>query len=238
MSRAAVDHWTHPPTRTTAPQILCLRPDKGRADAERRQQAEGQRSVNTSAPAKTYQLDGGLSPAELVGLVERARGGDREAFGRVVGALQRPLYFAVMRITRHQHDARDIVQRAFLKAWEKLPELEDPQKFRSWLFTIGINLARNLRRDEGRRQHEPMDERPIATTEPSAPEALSRAQQRRQLRAALDALPPRQKEVVTLRIDAELPFQEIGEALDCTAATARVNFHHGMKRLRELLAHE
>ena len=65
--------------------------------------------------------------------------------------------------------------------------------------------------------------------------ALDRHQQRALLRQALQELPPRQREVVTLRIDAELSFRDIGETVGTTEATARVNFHHGMKRLRDMM---
>lgn len=170
-----------------------------------------------------------------VALVRRARQGDRKAFGGLVGELQKPLYFAVLRITGHPQDARDIVQRAFLKAWERMGELDKDEKFRSWLFTIGMNLARNSRRDRGRRQHEPIEERTLVSPA-TAPDELQRAQQRQMLRQALTQLPARQRDVVTLRIDSELSFEDIGRTLDCTAATARVNFHHGMKRLRQLLS--
>jgi RNA polymerase sigma-70 factor (ECF subfamily) len=214
-------------------EIKVLRPDPTRNTA--RKVGEDQERVNAKASVKTRQLDSGVTPAQLDELVEASKTGDQAAFGQVVGALQRPLYYAAVRITQHPQDARDIVQRAFLKAWEKLPELSDTRKFRSWLFTIAINQARNLRRDKGRRTFEQVDEKPLAAQEPDAPELLSRRQERQQLRAALTQLPPRQREVVSLRIDAEFSFSEIGESIGCSAATARVNFHHGMKRLRQLM---
>ncbi len=186
------------------------------------------------AVSRTRQIDEGLEPEEVCALVVKARGGDRDAFGQLVLAHQRPLFLAVQRIVDNPQDARDVVQRALLKAWERLPDLEEPDRFRSWLFSIAINLGRNLRRDCGRRRFDPIEEGTLVSP-PVAHRELDQHQQRQQLRAALDALPARQREVVTLRIDAELSFKEIGDAVGCTEATARVNFHHGMKRLRELL---
>ena len=170
--------------------------------------------------------------AVMVERVARSRSGDREAFGALVLELQKPLYFAVFRLTGNPQDARDIVQRAFLKAWERLEELESPQKFRSWLFTIALNMARNHRRDTGRRRTEPIEERTLVSPA-TAPETIDAGKRRKMLRAAMEALPPKQREVVSLRIDAELTFRQIGEAVGCSEASARVNFHHGMKRLRE-----
>ncbi len=233
MSMASIRNWALGPL-TPRTEILVLRPDNRRIGNE----GEDHNRLNTSPSTKKRQLDAGFTPQQLTQLVTNARDGDKEAFGQVVTSLQRPLYFAVMRITQHPQDARDIVQRAFLKAWEKLPNLEETEKFRSWLFTIGINLARNLRRDKKRRQYESLDDRPIASQQATVPQQMSRQEERNRLRAALIDLPTRQQEVVTLRIDAELSFQEIGESVGCTAATARVNFHHGMKRLRELLTND
>jgi RNA polymerase sigma-70 factor (ECF subfamily) len=175
--------------------------------------------------------------APLEALVRRAQGGDRAAFGALVERLQEPLYFAVLRMVRHPQDARDVVQRSFLRAWTQLGTLGEAEKFRGWLFSVALNQARNHVRDEGRRRHEPIEEGTLVTSA-SAPALLERREEQGQLREALEALSPRQREVVTLRIDAELSFREIGEAVGCNEATARVNFHHGLKRLRELMQGE
>lgn len=206
----------------------------GWTDNPTQREGHGVNGAVQSTEGEPRALDG---DAELEALVLRARAGERRAFGMLVEVLQKPLFFAVVRITNHPQDARDVVQRAFLKAWEKLGSLDDPQRFRSWLFTIALNLARNLRRDQGRHRHEPVEENTLVTRAGTV-ERMSQRQRRDLLRQALEALPPRQREVVTMRIDAELSFKDIGEAVGCTEATARVNFHHGMKRLRELLASE
>lgn len=167
-------------------------------------------------------------------LVGRAVAGDKAAFGGLVKAFQRPLFAAVLRVVRHQQDARDIVQKSFLKAWTKLPTLEDPGKFRSWLFSIAINLSRNHCRDRGSKRFERVEENTLVV-EDDASRRLDRAERRALLYRALEKLPARQREVVTLRVDAELSFRDIGESVGCTEASARVNFHHGMKRLRAIL---
>lgn len=175
------------------------------------------------------------SPAQaLETLVTRAGAGDRDAFSALVEQLQRPLYYAALRLLHHPQDSRDVVQRAFLKAWTRLPELEDPRRFRSWLFSIALNLARNHLRDQGRRQYEPVQENTLVSQgRPS--QHLEQQQRRQQLRQAMEALPERQREVVTLRIDAEMSFRDIGEAVGSTENSARVNYHHAMKRLKALM---
>ncbi|MEO1267053.1 MAG: sigma-70 family RNA polymerase sigma factor [Myxococcota bacterium] len=166
--------------------------------------------------------------------MKRAQHGDRNAFSQIVLTLQEPLYGAVFRLVRHSQDARDIVQRALIKAWTRLPDLQNTASFRSWLFSIALNLARNHLRDRGSKRFESVEDTPLAV-EPRAYRDLNAHQQRLKLRGALAELPERQREVVTLRIDTEMSFRDIGEAVGCSEGSARVNFHHGMKRLRAIV---
>jgi RNA polymerase sigma-70 factor (ECF subfamily) len=78
-------------------------------------------------------------------------------------------------------------------------------------------------------------DRPVA---PVGAEALERAERAAAVRAAVLALPCRQREVLTLRIDAELPFAEVANALGITENAAKVSFHLAVKRLRDLVAEE
>jgi RNA polymerase sigma-70 factor (ECF subfamily) len=65
---------------------------------------------------------------------------------------------------------------------------------------------------------------------------LESKERRVQLRTLLARLPLRQRQIVTLRIDAELPFAQIAETFAITENNAKVSFHHAMKKLRALLA--
>ncbi len=167
-------------------------------------------------------------------LVTGAIQGDRAAFGVVVGRLQKTLYYSVLRIVQNPQDARDVVQQAFLQAWAKIGTLDQASRFKSWLFSIALNRARNLVRDQGRRHYEGVEENTLMVEARASTEMVAR-EEKRALREALALLPTRQREVVVMRMDAEMPFTEIGEALGCTASNARVNYHHGVKRLRALL---
>lgn len=178
------------------------------------------------------------TPPTLDNLGARAQAGDREAFGEVVRLLQEPLYFAILRLVEHSADARDLTQRAFLQAWTQRERLENPAALRGWIFAIGLNLARNHVRDRGARRFDPVEDLHLPAREDGADADLEALEDKERLRRYLEALPPRQREVIALRIDAELPFREIGQTLGCSEGAARVNFHHGLQRLRELMAGE
>ena len=79
---------------------------------------------------------------------------------------------------------------------------------------------------------------PPGRPEPAALEGLERAERELRVRRAVLHLPHRQREVLTLRIDAELPFAEIAAALGVTENAAKVSFHHAVRRLRALVGEE
>jgi RNA polymerase sigma-70 factor (ECF subfamily) len=196
--------------------------------ARDKEEVQPQVSVATSLPTISQNPD-------IAALAQQAADGDRQAFAQLVMLVQRPLYYAVMRITRHPEDARDIVQRSFLKAWSNLARLENPARFRSWLFAIGLNLARNHIRDQAKRPSDPLEGAKLAALGADPIEEIDAQKQRAALRSALERLPDKQRQCVSLRIDAELNFREIGEVVGCSEGSARVNFHYGLQRLRMVL---
>jgi RNA polymerase sigma-70 factor (ECF subfamily) len=169
-------------------------------------------------------------------LVRAFLAGDDEAFGELV----RRHEAVVLRVlARHAgpEDARDLAQRAFLKAFEVARrwrrDAEVP--FRAWVLRVAVNLARNRARDARRwpwADEDAAARLPVAAVGTQALESEERA---RALRAAVLTLPRRQREVVTLRVDAELSFADIGQVLGITENNAKVHFHHASRRLREVL---
>ncbi len=169
--------------------------------------------------------------------------GDEEAFGELVRRHQDLVLRIVRRYARTPDDARDLAQRTFVRAYEAsrrfLARRRDPAvPFRRWLVRIAVNLSKNHLRDETRWTRAPLEAVDDASPQgphPAPDEAISRAQDEVRMRRAVLGLPRRQREVLTLRIDAELPFAEIAEALGITENAAKVSFHHAARRLRALL---
>ncbi len=179
--------------------------------------------------------------------------GDDDAFGELVRRNERLVLSIVRRYTRTPDDARDLAQRTFLRAFQAARRAlrRGPRResvpFRRWLVRVAVNLAKNHVRDEARRAHASLSVADAgdvdasaaavrATGTEGAPDALVRAEEAARLRAAVLLLPRRQREVLTLRIDAELRFAEIADALGITENAAKVTFHHATRRLRAVLA--
>jgi RNA polymerase sigma-70 factor (ECF subfamily) len=169
--------------------------------------------------------------------------GEEAAFGTLVER-HRALVFSLMRrYTSRPEDAADLAQQAFLRALEASRRVfsrwspSGPAPFRAWLVRIALNLAKNHARQGLRWRRLTL----VEVSEPAAPdesahEALERSERERQVRAAVLALPRRQREVLTLRVDAGLGFRDIAETLGITETNAKVNFHHAVKRLRAQVA--
>lgn len=182
------------------------------------------------------QLDDALARAFL--------DGDDLAFTELVRRHERTVLAIVRRYAEDADAARDLAQRAFLSAFVMARRARwlrrgGPVPFRAWLLRVALNLGKNHARDTRRWRRAPVDAAEGALpVPPVGASELERQERERALRAAVLRLPRRQREVLTLRVDAELGFAEIAGLLGITEGSARVNFHHAVKRLRDLVAGE
>jgi len=164
--------------------------------------------------------------------VERFRAGDRRAFDELVRRYQRPIFGLVLRYVRDRDEAKDLAQRTFVRALEGLEGFRQRARFRTWLYRIAVNLAKNHLRD--RKPRVAVDD-DVAAVPPVGDAHLRSAEERTRLLRAVDALPPKQRLILELRVYEELSFREVGEIAGCSENAAKVNFHHAVKRLKEAL---
>ncbi|MDX1495879.1 MAG: RNA polymerase sigma factor, partial [Longimicrobiales bacterium] len=138
--------------------------------------------------------------------------------------------------TRDEDVAMDVVQDAFLKAFRALDGFRGDASFRTWLGTIVANEARGALRKVKRRNERPLDAtEPVAADDVDAAQAVEIADETRRARRMLEELPEKQRLSVALRIEEGLSFREIGDLIGSSEGAARVNYFHGIRRLRELM---
>ena len=170
--------------------------------------------------------------------------GDDDAFADLVRRHERLVLSIVRRYARTPEDARDLAQRTFLRALEAARRTlrrgeREGFAFRRWLVRIAVNLAKNHLRDELRLGRASLEALGPKEAQPAvAIELLEESERAVAVRAAIVRLPRRMREVLTLRVDAELPFAEIADALGISENAARVTFHHATRKLRAALAPE
>jgi RNA polymerase sigma-70 factor (ECF subfamily) len=169
--------------------------------------------------------------------------GEEAAFGELIRRHQSRVYGLVRRYAPEPEDARDLTQRAFLKAFQAarraLSRFGSAHSipFQAWVFRIAVNLGKNHARQERRWKKAPLADLEVSgRPERSALDALVWAEGSKLVRTAVLHLPRRQREVFTLRVDGELSFGEVGSVLGMSENSAKVHFHYAIKRLRLILA--
>ena len=168
-------------------------------------------------------------------LLEQFRAGDRLAFEVLVRRYQRPVLGVARRFCDDLDDAEDVAQRAFINAAQRAGGWRGGS-FKSWLFRIAVNLAKNHKRDNARfDRSEAAQEKESTPTEADADARIEDAQRKRAVREAIAKLPNRQREVLLLRVDGDLAFAEVAAALGITEVNAKVNVHHAVQKLKGLL---
>jgi RNA polymerase sigma-70 factor (ECF subfamily) len=167
-------------------------------------------------------------------LVERVRAGDSTAFDALVQAYMRQAFQLAYRVVGHREDAEDLVQEAFLAAYQYLDSYDATRPFGPWLMRIVLNRGSNLRRSRARRETEP--ETDAVSPAPSALDESERAEAREQLSRAMDMLSERQRMIVTLFDVDGLTSTEIGELIDLSPGTVRWHLHEARRTLRGALS--
>jgi RNA polymerase sigma-70 factor (ECF subfamily) len=174
-----------------------------------------------------------LSDAELV---RRARSGEEKAQGLLVRRHQDGVFRLALSYLRERDPAEDVVQEVFVKAFRALGRFRGDAEFRTWLFRIAVNESKSALRRTGRRSETALDDAGDVATESLDPaeRAVVRDEAAR-ARSALNVLPEKQRLSVALRTEEGLSFKEIGEITGSSEGAARVNYFHGIRRLREIM---
>ena len=176
-----------------------------------------------------------LRDEELDALVITARAGDRTAFERLWRELSGPV--ASYARSRGVQDVDDVVSATFLAAFQGLPTFQGSgSRFRAWLFTIAHHKIIDTLRSHARRSVEgPLDDTvPVASTA-SAEEHVMDALSNAQVRTLLATLTPDQRDVLLLRIVADLPIAEVSAVLGRTQGAVKQLQHRALAQLRKQL---
>ena len=183
-------------------------------------------------------------------LLDRLRGGDEEAFVMLVGRYQQPLLRLASTVVPSRAVAEEAVQDTWIGVVRGVDRFEGRAAFKTWLFRILVNRARSLGAQEHR--YVPVDLGPAVDAsrfdgsggwaEPVEPWAdasdarLDAAVWAPAIRAALDDLPARQRQVVLLRDVEGLSGAEVSAVLDISPGNQRLLLHRGRNRLRETIS--
>lgn len=166
-------------------------------------------------------------------LVEKYISGDTEAVEDIVSKYQRHIFAITYRMTGDIEDAKDLTQKTFVRAVQGLRGFRKESSFKTWLYRIAINLSLNHLKNE-RRAENGLEES-VMTNNPLTLSALIDEEKRHDVRKGLDELPQRQRLAVILRAYEGLSCSETARVMGCSEGAVKAHYHHGVKRLREIL---
>jgi RNA polymerase sigma-70 factor, ECF subfamily len=155
-------------------------------------------------------------------------------FERMVLDHQDRIYALGFALTGNRHDAEDVAQDTFIRAYKALatysPERIRDLKQQAWLHRIAVNVVRNRARGVRPRLVELNGSEPDHATGPEE-DVLLRSEID-ELAARVACLPARYREAVVLRHVQDLSYSEVAEALGQPVGTVKANVHRGLKILR------
>jgi len=177
----------------------------------------------------------GNSEAELLSL---AQGGNLDAFEEIVKLHERRIFALALRLTGKSEDAQDAAQEVFVRLFRNLRQIDAGRSVGPWLYSVTVNVCRDLERVRQRSRLIPMGEKLTAFSDPAqTPEGLYADQQREQwLRSCLQELPEKERAALTLRELEGLSTQEVARALGSAEGTIRAQICSARIKLRKLMA--
>ncbi len=180
-----------------------------------------------------------LKDVEDAELIIAVLAGNLKAFDELVFRYQRAMLTVAQQIVRNPADAEDIVQDAFLLAFEALPQLENLERFGSWLYSITRNRALRFMKKAKRIQlHEDEDaelqiQANPASTDPA--QIIERQSTQQIVQDAITSLPSEFQEVIKLYYWVEMPQKRIAEFLSLPLTTVKWRLHKAKDLLKSLL---
>ncbi len=167
-------------------------------------------------------------------LARRSQAGDTEAFGELVSRHRDKIYTMVYRMVDNEHDACDLAQEGFVKAWQSIHQFEGRSSFYTWLYSITVNLTISSLRRKWRREEVELNDA-IPSLLPGPRVNYERTEIREQVDAALAKLSPEHRVVIVLKDLEDLQYHEIAQVLNLSLGTVMSRLFYGRKKLQSML---
>lgn len=202
--------------------------------------SEEKKSINSQSSPRDNASDSSLEDDKLVA---KAASGDQEAYKALLDKYETPLYYHLIKMVKDREQVRDLVQEAFMKAFDNLDSYNTNYAFSTWLYRITTNHAIDYLRKK-KLQTLSIDE-PVKTKEgemniqledeqSATDRSIMKKQRSSIIHKAIEELPEKYRVVIKLRHFEELSYDEISEQLDLPLGTVKAHIF----RAREMLYKE
>jgi RNA polymerase sigma-70 factor (ECF subfamily) len=171
-------------------------------------------------------------------LLSLAKRGDLDAFEQIVMLHERRVFGLALRLTGSVEDAQDAMQETFIRMYRKIGQVSAGRSLGPWLYTVTVNVCRDMGRVRQRSRLIPMDEWTVRAADPGeTPEGLFSGREREgHLRAGLRTLPEKERAALLLREMEGLSTDEVARILGSSPATVRSQISTARVKLRKFFA--
>jgi RNA polymerase sigma-70 factor (ECF subfamily) len=178
-------------------------------------------------------------------LVQRMKQGDEAAFRELVESFKQPVYYLALDLAGNHHDAEDISQDVFIKAYRGVGRFRSDSKLSTWLYRITLNTYIDSKRKKShkmvnlteKRDHDDVDPLDTIPDDAGDPErAASSTEITEHISAALEKLSEQERVVFVLRHYHDLPLKEISQGLGIAEGTVKSLLFRSIRKLRKRLS--
>ena len=172
-------------------------------------------------------------------LIEEIKKGDQVAMNALLSQWYSRICQYAYRYTGDKSLSKEICQQTFITVFKKLNQLENPAKFRPWVFSIVINCCKNHYRSL--KYHDTLENTYVSkmvSIEPNAHERLVKAEKVEQLKKALQKIPNDQRTVIILKVYEGMKFREIADILETSENTVKSRMYYGLTALKKTLVND
>jgi len=177
-------------------------------------------------------------------LIKQIKKGDQQAFAEIVELYQDRIFQLCYRMLGNRHEAEDVAQEAFVRAYMNIDRFDVDKKFSTWLFRIATNLTIDHLRKK-RPDHYLDAELTgtdgvtlysyLAADEKLPEDTLLENELQQTVQKEIQSLPPKYRSAIILKYMQDLSLKEISEILELPIATVKTRIHRGREALRKRL---
>jgi RNA polymerase sigma-70 factor (ECF subfamily) len=169
-------------------------------------------------------------------LIQSVKNGDCDAFGPIVERYKMALYKVMYRMVLNRDDAEDLVEEAFIKAYRSIKKFQTGRPFYSWLRRIAVNNAINFLKRERKGKTEPLVyvEKTLSDGRSDPVKMTRNKMLRERLGRAISRLPEDARIILSLKVEEDLSYDEIGRLLKIPKGTVMSRLARARIKLKQI----
>ena len=174
-----------------------------------------------------------MTDAQFDAAVARIVQGEKDGLKEIYDAYAKQIYQVILGIVRSEYDAQDLTADLFMKLWETASQYKAGNGHKRYITVMARNLALDFLRKNGRQSFELDDDE--SQTQIADPQSIEKdIENSMTFSQALDALNPKQRQIVDMHIGMQMTLQEISQALGIPQGTVAWNYRTAIERLKKL----